>query len=307
MRPGVWGEVIRPMLADRQGWATFIGTPKGRNEFHAIYERATRDTTWFVAMLKASETGLLPASELDLAKAEMTPEQYAQEFECSFDAAIIGSYYGSYIADAERDGRIGDYPADPALPVHTSWDLGIGDSTAILLWQAAPDGIRIIDHIESSGKGLPFYVAALEAKPYKYGDDWVPPDAKARELGTGRTRVETLLSLGRRPRVVPSVGIEDGINAVRQVFQRIRLHEPTTRDAVEAWRQYRADYDEKTKVFTNKPRHDWTSHTADALRYLALAYREIAEKPKPVKRIIPPGYVELPGAPQPERRIRIKI
>ena len=135
MRPSIWGGVIRPMLADRSGWATFIGTPKGRNDFAKVYERSQSNPDWFSAMFRASQTGILGEDELVSAGEDMTPEQYEQEFECSFDAAIMGAYFGKEIAQAEREGRIRDLHYDPELPVHTSWDLGIGDPTAIWFWQ----------------------------------------------------------------------------------------------------------------------------------------------------------------------------
>jgi hypothetical protein len=167
--------------------------------------------------------------------------------------------------------------------------------------------LRVVDFLEDHGKGLPHYASELSAKGYKYGIDYVPHDAKARELGTGRTRVETLVGLGRRPQLVPMHTIDDGINALRQVFQRIRFHEPTTADGLEALRQYRTDYDEKTKAFKDKPRHDWTSHAADAARYMALAYREMVTpivKPKLPQRS---GTVLLPGAPKPRTGVKIRI
>jgi phage terminase large subunit len=284
MRPSVWGEVIRPMLADRQGWATFIGTPKGRNEFHRITERAKTDEQWFALTLRASETGLLAQGELDDARAEMTPEQYAQEFECSFDAAILGAYYGSHVAEAERAGRITQIDVDPALPIHTAWDLGIGDSTAIWAFQVAPDGLRVVDYIEDHGKALPHYVGVLTAKGYTGGIDFVPHDARAREIGTGRTRVETLTQLGRKPQVVAAHTVDDGINALRVSFGRIWFDAVRCAEGLEALRQYRADYDERLKTFKATPRHDWSSHGADAARYMAMAWRELrAEKPKEVK------------------------
>jgi phage terminase large subunit len=289
MRPGVWAEIIRPMLADRQGWATFIGTPKGKNEFWTICERAKTEPDWFFAVLKASETGLLAQTELDDARREMTPEQYAQEFECSFDAAITGAYYGAHIAQAEREGRVKPLTIDPAIPVHTAWDLGIGDSTAIWFFQIAPDGLRVVDFLEDHGKGLPHYAGELSARGYDYGIDFVPHDAKAREIGTGRTRVETLLALGRKPQVVASHTIDDGINALRQSFGRIWFDKARCSQGLEALRQYRTEYDEKTKSFRDKPRHDWTSHAADAARYMAMAWRELrpkpVEKPKPTEII----------------------
>jgi phage terminase large subunit len=296
MRPSVWGEVIRPMLADRQGWATFIGTPKGRNEFFDIYERAVADN-WFRVMLRASETGILPQSELDEARQDMTQEQYEQEFECSFDAAILGSYYGKEIAEAERDGRIIDFDCDPDLPVHTAWDLGKGANMAVWLFQVVHDEIGIIDHIEGShNETIPDIVRKLNELGYQYGDDWVPHDAKVKELGSGRTRIETLISLGRKPRLVPDHQVMDGINAGRLTMARCWFHKTRCADGIEALRQYRAEFDEKLKTFKNEPRHDWSSHSADAYRYLAMAYRVISpEKPKAKPR----GLVVAGGEPPP--------
>src|SRR5271170_5457448 len=156
MWPSVWGEVIRPMLADRQGWAVFIGTPRGRNSFWRAYDAAGQNG-WFSAMLRASQTNLLSTEELEAARRDMTAEQYAQEFECSFDAAIVGSYYGREIAQAEREGRVRDLAIEPSIPLDCAWDLGIGDSTAIWFWQAVGGEIRILDFYEASGFGLAHY------------------------------------------------------------------------------------------------------------------------------------------------------
>lgn len=282
MDPRAWAEVVRPALSDRQGWATFIGTPKGRNGFHAIWENAGNDPAWFRAMLRASETGLVAQGELEDARKAMTPEQYEQEYECSFDAAILGSYYGKDIAEAERQCRIREIAYDPEMPVHTAWDLGMGDSTAIWFFQVAPDGVRFIDHYENHSQPLGHYAGVLAAKPYKYADDWVPHDAKVRELGTGRTRVETLKSLGRKPRLVPDHKLMDGINAARVGFSRFWFDEVNCRLGLEALRQYRTEFDEKTKAYKDNPKHDWTSHTADAFRYAAMAWKEM--KPEPTVR-----------------------
>ena len=307
MDPRAWPEVIRPALSDRRGWAVFIGTPKGRNDFHKMYEHAVQSDDWFAMSLRADESGLLAADELLDAQSMMTPEQYAQEYLCSFDAAITGAYYASLLAEAELKGRISSVEVDDALPVHTAWDLGIGDSTAIWLWQAAPGGLRIVDYIEDHGKALPHYVAELNAKGYKYGIDFVPHDARARELGTGRTRVETLAGLGRNPRLGPIHTVDDGINAVRQTLPVMWFDRDKTAAGVEALRQYRTEYDEKTKAFKDKPRHDWTSHAADAARYMALAYREfVAPKVRPDRKL-DTGQVWLPGPPEPRRGVRIRI
>lgn len=289
MRPSVWGEVIRPMLADRQGWGTFIGTPKGRNEFFDVWDRAQKDeANWFAMVLRASETGILPQSELDEARRDMTPEQYEQEFECSFEAAILGAYFGKEIAQLERDGHICELPYERQLPVHTAWDLGIGDSTAIWFFQVVGSEIRVIDHYEAHGRGLPHYAGILAAKAYNYGNDYVPHDAKVRELGTGRTRIETLKELGRNPVLVPMHKIMDGINAARVSMPMIWFDRTACAEGIEALRQYRADFDEKTRAFKDNPRHDWTSHSADAFRYMAMAWREMApaaQRKEPERRL----------------------
>lgn len=294
MSPLVWPSIIRPMLADRRGTATFIGTPKGRNGFWEIYEAAKRDPEWFTFFLPADETGILPADELAAARQSMTPEQYAQEFLCSFDAAITGAYYGKELADADRAGRITDVPYDPSLPVHTAWDLGIGDSTAIWFFQVSGAEIRFIDFYENHGQGLPHYAAVLAAKGYQYGTDWVPHDARVKELGTGRTRVETLLGLNRKPRVVPMHSVMDGINALRLTIGRCWFDEVKCRQGLEALRQYQTEFDEKTRAYRDNPRHDWTSHAADAARYAAMAWREITaeQRPKdPIKELTKPRTI----------------
>lgn len=287
MHPGVWGEVIRPLLTDRQGRASFIGTPKGRNAFYDLLQRAERDPEWFPFVLRASETGILPQAELDAARRDMTPEQYQQEFECSFDAAIIGAYFGKEVADAEREGRIRASVYDPTLPVYTAWDLGIGDSTAIWFWQVVRGEIRVIDFYEHNGVPVSHYGKVLHARPYTYAADFVPHDAKVREFtGDGRTRIEAMMKEGLKPKLVPMHKIMDGINAARVLFPRMVFDAEMCRDGLEALRQYRADYDEKTKAFKDAPKHDWTSHAADAFRYLAMAWRELAAEPEKKKPVV---------------------
>lgn len=271
MDPRVWSEVIRPALADRQGWAVFIGTPKGRNEFYKVFERSKVEANWFSLMLRASETGLIAASELDLARKDLTDDQYAQEFECSFDAAIIGSYYGKLINDAEQARRIVGVPYDPAAQVWTSWDLGIRDATSIWFAQVVGREIHVIDHYEASGVDLGHYVREIQSKPYSYAGHIVPHDAQAKELGTGKTRVEVLESLGlKNITVAPIHRVEDGINGVRVFLPRCWFDKDRTARGVDALKLYRSEYDEKLQVLKPRPVHDWTSHAADSFRYLAM-------------------------------------
>jgi phage terminase large subunit len=282
--PRAWPEVLRPTLADRRGWAIFIGTPKGRNDFYRVHQYAqTHPDDWFSLVLRASETGLLPQSELDDMKQVLTFEQYSQELECSFDAAILGSYYGRELAEAEAAGRITSVPYDPAIPVHTAWDLGIGDSTAIWFFQVVGLELHVIDYYEASGYGLSHYASVLSARGYNYGTEFLPHDGMAREMGTGRSRYETLHDLiGRYPRIVHQQSVMDGINATRITIGKAWFDAARCYDGLEALRAYCADYDEKAKVFNDRPKHNWASHGADAARYMSLAWREMQpEKPKP--------------------------
>jgi phage terminase large subunit len=273
MKPRVWSEVIRPALSDRQGWAVFIGTPKGHNSFYDIWTRAQDDPAWFTLRLKASDTHLIADDELASAKAQMSDDQYAQEWETSFEAAIQGAYYGKELLEAEQQGRISNVPVDKGLPVHTAWDLGIGDSTAIWFVQQAGKEVRVIDYYEASGVGLDHYAKVLQGKNYLWGDHIVPHDAAVRELGSGRSRIETLASMGIKTRVAPRLGVDDGINAARLLLARCWFDQGRTADGVELLKQYRRAWNEERKCFEPRPLHDHTSHAADAFRYLAIGIK----------------------------------
>ena len=196
-----------------------------------------------------------------------------QEFYCSFDAPLVGSYYGNLMAKALADRRIVKVPYDPLLDVHTSWDLGMGDSTSIIFFQHYFNEIRIIDYYENSGEGLAHYAKVLREKEYVYGDHIAPHDIKVREMSTGRSRLESARELGIKFRVTPNLRIDDGIEAARTIIPRCYFDEDKCSLLIEAMRQYRKDFDEKNKTFKDKPLHDWTSHACDAFRYLALGMR----------------------------------
>jgi phage terminase large subunit len=272
MDPRVWSEIIRPALADRRGWAVFIGTPKGRNAFFDLWRRAQTEPGWFSLMLKASETGLIAEEELMLARRDLSEAQYAQEFECSFDAAVVGAYYGALMRQAEADGRIAGVPYDPAALVWTAWDLGIRDATAIWFAQIVGREIRIIDYYEASGVDLGHYARELMARPYAYAGHIVPHDAQAKELGTGKSRLEVLAGLGLKGiTLAPVHRVEDGINAVRVVIPRCWFDARKCARGIDALRLYRAQHDDKHAILRPHPVHDWSSHAADAFRYLAMS------------------------------------
>lgn len=273
MDPRAWPEVIRPTLSDYGGWATFIGTPKGRDWFYKIDRDETGSELpgWFRRVLKASETGVISPEELESLKSGLTDEQYAQEFECSFEAAVIGAYYGKLMGQADADKRITGVPYEPTAQVYTAWDLGIRDSTAIWFAQVVGREIRIIDYYEASGVDLGHYVREIRNRPYLYADHIVPHDAQAKELGTGKSRLEVLESLGLKSlTVAPVHRVEDGINAVRTVIPRCWFDAVKCVRGIDALKLYRSEYDDKLQALKPRPVHDWTSHAADAFRYLAM-------------------------------------
>ena len=274
MKPAIWTDVLRPALSDRKGWATFIGTPKGKNEFWDVWSRAQSDGEWFAMMLKASETGLIDAEELAEARKQMGPDQYEQEYECSFEAAIKGAFYADELRRASEEGRIGKVPIDRGLQVDTAWDLGVSDSTAIWFVQTLGKERRIIDYYESSGVGLDHYVQVLKDRGYVYRDHYFPHDIAIRELTSGKSRVETLKALGITAHVGEQSNVMDGINAVRRMLDQCWFDAERCARGVEALKQYRREYDDKLKDWKQRPLHDWTSHGADALRTFATGFRD---------------------------------
>lgn len=279
MSPRMWGQVIRPLLADRKGWAVFIGTPMGHNQFWEIYDFARRNPKWFACMYKASETGIIDAEELESAAAEMDPDEYDQEFECSFTAAVKGAYYGRLLALADEDGRIDKVPFDPALPVSTGWDIGIGDDTTTWFFQQSGGWINVIDYYANRGEGMAHYKNMLDTKSlekgYVYATHYGPHDLEAKEWGTGKTRQEQASALGLEFEIVPQVRIkDDGINAVRAVLPRCRFDSENCAEGIEALRQYRREWDDKNRTFRDRPLHDWCSHAADGFQTLALGIQD---------------------------------
>jgi hypothetical protein len=269
MSPRVWPEIIRPTLVDRQGWAVFIGTPMGRNHLATLYEQAARQPDWLAGLFPASSTGILEADELAAARRAMSAQQFAQEFECSFAAGIPGAYYATLLETAAGEGRIGRVPWEPRLPVVTAWDLGIGDATAIWFAQEVGREVRIIDYFEASGAGLAHYVKHIGSLPYACREHLLPHDVAVRELGTGMTRLEVLRQHGLKARVLGKGSIGDGIEAVRNLIPRCWFAAEKCARGLEALRSYRPEYDARNDIFSERPVHDWTSHAADAFRYLA--------------------------------------
>jgi phage terminase large subunit len=289
-KPSVWGNVIRPTLSATLGFAVFGSTPKGKNGFWEIKRNAETDPDWYLLVLPASKSGLLAESELQAAKKQLSKDQYEQEYECSFEASLIGAYYGDELRQAQDDGRICKVDWQEALPVHTAWDLGYKDDTAVWFYQVVKGEIHVIDYYAVSGASIEDIVAVIKDKPYKYGKHQLPHDARAKTLASGgKSIIEQLAThLGiNNLGIVPNLSIQDGIQAVRMMLPRVWFHMEHCRDGIEALRQYQRDYDEDKKTFRQSPRHDWTSHPADAFRMMAIAWREEPKNalPDPTKTL----------------------
>jgi phage terminase large subunit len=274
--PSLFKQVVRPALADRSGFAVVLGTIKGRNQLWELYTSVLSDAAWYTALLRASETGILPEGELADARRMMTPEQYAAEFECDPYAAILGAYYGKEISAAETEGRLRARLPHLPGPVHCAWDFGNGLNMAVWAFQVGERGPLIHDFIQLSGCYFEDYLKEVIARGYD-GFDYVPHDARVPSFETGRTRIETMMGpqFRRKPVLVADHHVDDGINAVKLMLPRVVFNGPACASGIEALRQYVQEWDEKARVFKKTPKHNWASHAADALRYLAMAWREM--------------------------------
>ena len=277
--PRAWG-TIQPMLLENNGWAMFNFTPKGQNHAYELFKMAQKmPDVWHSEIKTAEETGVFTQQQLEQVKAEILSEGktldfFNQEFLCSFNNPIEGAYYSKIIDDIDKQGRIGNYPYDPALPVYTFWDLGVGDATTIWFAQFIGNEIRIIDYIEDNNRGMNTYIKEVKDKPYIYEQHYAPHDIQIREFTNGKSRLETALELGLRFMIAPKLSIEDGIDAVRAILPKCFFNEPTTRRGLLTIKNYKKEFDNKNNTFKLQPKHDWASHGADAFRYLAVSYRE---------------------------------
>lgn len=279
-RPSVWGLVIRPTLADKQGWAVFMGTPKGRNQFYEIYDKALTGEdrkSWFVMNLRASQSGILSQTEiLDMRKTQ-TEDQYLQEMECSFEAAILGAYYGKEMRALSEGGRITDVAYDPQLTTFCAWDLGWRDDTAIWWFQVIRNELHFIDFYSVAGASIKVICDAVQAKPYHSVTHFLPHDAKAKTLASGgKSIIEQIAAhLGFDClAMAPNLDVQDGIQAARMMLPQSWFDAVKCKEGIEALRAYEREYDEDKKAFREKPKHNWCSHSADAFRMAAVSWQE---------------------------------
>lgn len=281
--PAAW-DFIRPILAENGGWAIFAFTPRGRNHGHTLFEMARSNAAWFAEKLDVGHTRALPADAIERERlAGMSEAMIAQEFYCSFDAPLVGAYYGDQMAAALDEGRIGRVPWDPDHPVETWWDLGIHDSTAIWFAQQIDREIWLIDYVEEAGKGLAYFAKEILERPYAFSRHVAPFDIGYREWGTGKTRLEVARNFGIRFSVAPKLPRADGIDAARALLHRCRFDEEKCGRGIEALRQYRKVWDDGHCDYRDEPLHDWSSHAADAFRYGAVSLKRASPLARPTR------------------------
>ena len=293
--PASWA-YLAPILVENSGWALFITTPLGNNHAKAMYDMARNDPAWFAEISTVADTQAISHETVEAQRREYHAlfgdaagdALIEQEYYCSFSSVIPGSYYAKEMTIAERERRITEVDIDRNLPIHSAWDLGVKDSTAIWCFQVNGHELHIVDYYEASGHGAQHYCEWLNERNYR-GVDWVPHDAKVREFGSGRSRVETLRLLGRKPRVCPQLSLQDGVQAARVTIPLAKFDAARCARGIDALKSYQAEWDENLRTFKRTPLHDWASHGSDAFRYLSLSWRETMSDEvelSPLKRLM---------------------
>lgn len=296
--PNAWS-FMRPILLENGGWAAFVSTPRGKNHFYQLHQMAKESKDWFTQVLTNDDTGLFTKEQMEEELREMiaqySSEEYGralwqQEYFCSFEASLPGAIYGGELAWMTQNGRIGKVEHEPEYPVHTAWDLGFSDETAIWFWQIVAGELRLIDYHESSLKSIEFYADLLKRyrkdKGYAYGTHWLPHDARPRTLASGgKSILQQLLDydIGRCV-IAPRLDVEEGIQATRATLKMCWIDEDRCMDGIEHLKQYSRSWDDEKKIFSSSPVHDQHSHGADAMRILSLVWRreKVASTERPL-------------------------
>jgi hypothetical protein len=271
---------IRPILAANGGWCLFVGTPRGKNHMYRLHKFAETSQDWKVVYQKTSEIKHITDEVLAQEKAEMEEGLFLQEYECSYERGIEGSYYGTFLDRLKKAGQICPVPWDPGLTVNVAFDIGVNDATTMIFWQQneAQTAIRIIDCYSNNNLGLDHYVKILQDKPYRYDKYFAPHDIKVREWGGGAvTRFEKARQLGITFTLVDQVPIIDGIENVWTHFPKFWIDERNCRSLVNALENYRKEWDEQKQIYMNKPVKSWANHYADCLRYMCLSLHKTSK------------------------------
>ena len=276
--PRGW-DFIRPILRENGGWAFFNFTPRGHNHGHTLWKMAKDNPQWFCEVLTVEDTGVLTSQDIHDERLDgMDEDLIQQEFYCSFEASIPGAYFGKQLNLARQQGRIGNVPIVPGIPVDTFWDLGVNDATAIWFSQTVGREIRVVNYEEDAGEGLEYYAALLRKRAeelgFEYGKHLGPHDIAVTELGTGKSRIETAKEYGLVFTAAPRpYRKEDSINAARKIFPYCWFDETRCQRGIDALSSYHKGWDEKNRVWRTAPVHDWASNGADAFQTMALGHK----------------------------------
>lgn len=276
---------LRPIIAENGGWQIFITTPRGKNHAYNTFKAAQRDPSAFAQQLTARDSGIFTEEQLERERlayiadfgADYGQAMFEQEYLCSFEAAILGAYYGKQMNELDRMGRFTTVEYDDTFPVHTAWDLGYSDDTSIWFYQVVFGEIRLLECYSVNGHDVDHYAEMIKSKPYRYGKHWLPHDATAKTLASGGKSVQEQLAKHfgwNAIDMVARLSVQDGIQAVRKMLPNCWFDAIKCQDGIEALSQYQREYDNDKKVFRESPRHDWCSHLADAFRMLAVAWRK---------------------------------
>ncbi len=276
--PRAW-DFIRPILAENGGWAVFIYTPRGKNHGYALFEMAKNNPEWFAEILTIDDSQRNDGSPVvtrEMYEAEinagMDPLLAKQEFYCSFDAGLFGAYYTHEMSLA----KYGSYPWNPGKPVHTFWDIGLSDSTAIWFGQQSADGdsINIIDYEQENNVPFSRWIKELKEKPYTYGVNSKPHDFKKRDWKDGKSAINTAHDFDWNYELTPNIPRNQGIDSVKMFLPRLCFNtdNPQVNKGIDALTNYRREFNDKLKVFMDRPLHDWASNGADAMRYMSIAW-----------------------------------
>lgn len=272
-------QYIRPILTANGGWALFISTPRGKNHLWSIYQLAKESQEWFCYKLTVEDTEHIPLEEIEKEKrsGEMSDDMIQQEYYTSFDMGIEGAYYAKYIDRMKREMRVGEVAWECAFKVHTTWDIGVRDTTTIIFFQTIGQTVRIIDCYENSKHGIEHYADIIGSKPYNYGVHIAPHDIRVKEWGSGITRLEKSRQLGIDFTIAPMHEVADGIESARSLFSKLWIDEKKCEPLIKALENYRQEYDVKKKVYLPRPLHDWSSHFADGFRYMAVSQSKTSD------------------------------
>jgi len=260
--PTAW-QLIRPILTENGGWAVFNFTPRGANHGKDLFEMAKANPNWYCQLLTVDDTGIITPQDIQAERdAGMSEDFIQQEFYCSFTLGIEGSYYAKYMQEAREEDRIGHVPWDKNKKVYTVWDIGYGDSCAIIMYQVVGNEVHLIDYYENHGEGLSHYVSVLNSKPYIYGDHFGPHDIDSHAFSSGMSAKEVGHSLGIGFITLPTLKIrlEEGIEALRGLFPRLWIDETKCKGLIKCLENYRKEFDQRLETYKERPLHDKYSH-----------------------------------------------